>query len=113
MPSWCWRRRAKGFPASSCRACSATAPSNGFRFQRLKDKLGNRSNASSEVEFVNAIGEMVGEPGAGIKTIMDMVTLTRLDCAVASSALMRAGLAEAVHHTRHRQVFGARLSTSR
>ncbi|MDG4881448.1 DNA alkylation response protein [Mesorhizobium sp. WSM4884] len=82
---------------------------NGFRFQRLKDKLGNRSNASSEVEFVNAIGEMVGEPGAGIKTIMDMVTLTRLDCAVASSAVMRAGLAEAVHHTRHRQVFGTNL----
>ncbi|MET3592555.1 putative acyl-CoA dehydrogenase [Mesorhizobium shonense] len=82
---------------------------NGFRFQRLKDKLGNRSNASSEVEFVNAIGEMVGEPGAGIKTIMDMVTLTRLDCAVASSAIMRAGLAEAVHHARHRQVFGTNL----
>lgn len=82
---------------------------NGFRFQRLKDKLGNRSNASSEVEFANAIGEMVGEPGAGIKTIMDMVTLTRLDCAVASSALMRAGLAEAVHHARHRQVFGTSL----
>ncbi|OBQ96823.1 DNA alkylation response protein [Mesorhizobium sp. M1A.F.Ca.IN.022.07.1.1] len=82
---------------------------NGFRFQRLKDKLGNRSNASSEVEFANAIGEMVGEPGAGIKTIMDMVTLTRLDCAVASSALMRAGLAEAVHHVRHRQVFGISL----
>ncbi|MDX8524941.1 DNA alkylation response protein [Mesorhizobium sp. MSK_1335] len=82
---------------------------NGFRFQRLKDKLGNRSNASSEVEFVNAIGEMVGDPGAGVKTIMDMVTLTRLDCAIASSALMRAGLAEAVHHTRHRQVFGSNL----
>ncbi|RUT84519.1 DNA alkylation response protein, partial [Mesorhizobium sp. M7A.T.Ca.US.000.02.2.1] len=82
---------------------------NGFRFQRLKDKLGNRSNASSEVEFVNAIGEMVGEPGAGVKTIMDMVTLTRLDCAIASSAIMRAGLAEAVHHARHRQVFGSTL----
>ena len=82
---------------------------NGFRFQRLKDKLGNRSNASSEVAFVNAIGEMVGEPGAGVKTIMDMVTLTRLDCAVASSAIMRAGLAEAVHHCRHRQVFGSNL----
>jgi putative acyl-CoA dehydrogenase len=82
---------------------------NGFRFQRLKDKLGNRSNASSEVEFVNAIGEMVGEPGAGVKTIMDMVTLTRLDCAVASSAIMRAGLAEAVNHARYRQVFGALL----
>ncbi len=82
---------------------------NGFQFQRLKDKLGNRSNASSEVEFVNAIGEMVGEPGGGVKTIMDMVTLTRLDCAVASAAIMRAGLAEAVHHTRHRQVMGAKL----
>lgn len=82
---------------------------NGFRFQRLKDKLGNRSNASSEVEFDNSIGEMVGEPGAGIKTIMDMVTLTRLDCAVASSALMRAGLSEAIHHARYRQVFGAKL----
>ena len=82
---------------------------NGFRFQRLKDKLGNRSNASSEVEFVNAIGQMVGDPGQGVKTIMDMVTLTRLDCAVASAAIMRAGLAEAVHHTRHRMVFGANL----
>ncbi|MCV3240459.1 acyl-CoA dehydrogenase family protein [Mesorhizobium sp. ZC-5] len=82
---------------------------NGFRFQRLKDKLGNRSNASSEVEFVNAIGEMVGEPGAGVKTIMDMVTLTRLDCAVASSGIMRAGLAEAVNHARYRQVFGSPL----
>ena len=82
---------------------------NGFRFQRLKDKLGNRSNASSEVEFENSIGDMIGEPGAGIKTIMDMVTLTRLDCAVASSGLMRAGLAEAVHHARHRMVFGAKL----
>jgi len=82
---------------------------NGFRFQRLKDKLGNRSNASSEVEFVNAIGEMVGEPGAGIKTIMDMVTLTRLDCALGSAGIMRASMAEAVHHTRHRSVFGKPL----
>ena len=82
---------------------------NGFRFQRLKDKLGNRSNASSEVEFDNALGEMVGEPGAGVKTIMDMVTLTRLDCALASSGIMRAGLSEAVHHARHRNVFGDKL----
>jgi len=82
---------------------------NGFRFQRLKDKLGNRSNASSEVEFVSSIGEMVGEPGQGVKTIMDMVTLTRLDCAIASSGIMRAGLAEAVNHTRYRQVFGGYL----
>jgi putative acyl-CoA dehydrogenase len=82
---------------------------NGFRLQRLKDKLGNRSNASSEVEFVNAIGEMVGEPGAGVKTIMDMVTLTRLDCALGSAGIMRASMAEAVHHTRHRSVFGKPL----
>jgi len=83
---------------------------NGLHFQRLKDKLGNRSNASSEVEFNNAIGELVGEAGAGVKTIMDMVTLTRLDCALASSAIMRAGLSEAVHHTRHRRVFGHALA---
>jgi putative acyl-CoA dehydrogenase len=82
---------------------------NGFRFQRLKDKLGNRSNASSEVEFEGAVGEPVGDPGAGIKTIMDMVTLTRLDCAVASAGIMRAGLAEAVHHARHRASFGTNL----
>ncbi|ATU91957.1 DNA alkylation response protein [Phyllobacterium zundukense] len=83
--------------------------SNGFRFQRLKDKLGNRSNASSEVEFDNALGQMVGNPGDGVKTIIDMVTLTRLDCAIASAGLMRAGLAEAVHHARHRIVFESPL----
>lgn len=82
---------------------------NGFQFQRLKDKLGNRSNASSEVEFVNALGQMVGTPGEGVKTIIDMVTLTRLDCAVASAGLMRAGLAEAIHHARHRVVFDTAL----
>ena len=82
---------------------------NGLSFQRLKDKLGNRSNASSEVEFNNSLGEMIGEPGAGVKTIMDMVTLTRLDCALASSGIMRAGLQEAVHHARHRTVFGETL----
>ncbi|MBZ0164012.1 MAG: acyl-CoA dehydrogenase family protein [Notoacmeibacter sp.] len=83
---------------------------NGFRFQRLKDKLGNRSNASSEVEFDGVIGQAVGHPGEGVKTIMDMVTLTRLDCAVASAGLMRAGMFEAVHHTRHRKVFSRVLS---
>jgi Acyl-CoA dehydrogenases len=82
---------------------------NGLLLQRLKDKLGNRSNASSEAEFHGALGYLVGEPGAGIRTIMDMVTLTRLDCAVASAGLMRAALAEAVHHTRHRKVFGKAL----
>ncbi len=82
---------------------------NGLEFQRLKDKLGNRSNASSEVEFSGVLAEMVGEPGQGIKTIMDMVTLTRLDCALGTSGIMRAALAEAVHHTRHRSVFGDKL----
>ncbi len=82
---------------------------NGLELQRLKDKLGNRSNASSEVEFDGALAEMVGEPGKGVRTIMDMVTLTRLDCALASAGIMRAALAEAVHHTRHRKAFGAPL----
>ena len=82
---------------------------NGMRLQRLKNKLGNRSNASSEVEFHDALAYMVGEEGQGIATIMEMVTLTRLDCSVFSTGLMRTSLAEAVHHTRHRSAFGAKL----
>jgi putative acyl-CoA dehydrogenase len=82
---------------------------NGLEFQRLKDKLGNRSNASSEVEFRETYGFLLGAPGEGIRTILDMVTLTRLDCAVASAGIMRASLADAVHHTRHRAVFGRKL----
>ncbi|MHC5232092.1 acyl-CoA dehydrogenase family protein [Brucella sp. LJL56] len=88
---------------------TAEGSGNGFFFQRLKDKLGNKSNASSEVEFDGAVGHLIGNPGEGVKTIMDMVTLTRLDCAVASAGLMRSGLAEAVHHSRHRQVFDKAL----
>jgi len=83
--------------------------SNGLRFQRLKDKLGNRSNASSEVEFSDTFGFLLGEEGQGIRTILDMVTMTRLDCAVSSAGMMRASLAEAVHHCRHRVVFGNAL----
>lgn len=83
--------------------------SNGFRFQRRKEKLGNRSNASSEVEFYGALGQLLGEPGRGVSTIIEMVTLTRLDCAVSSAAMMRAAIAEAVHHTRHRRVSEALL----
>ena len=83
---------------------------NGLRLERLKDKLGNRSNASAEVEFDRAAAWMVGQPGKGIRTILEMVTLTRLDCAVASAGLMRAGFAEVVHHVRHRQVFGKPLA---
>lgn len=82
---------------------------NGLHFQRLKDKLGNRSNASAEVEFTDAFGYLLGEPGSGVRTILDMVTLTRLDCALASSGMMRASLAEAVHFTRGRSVFGKTL----
>lgn len=82
---------------------------NGMRFQRLKDKLGNRSNASSEVEFHGTLAQMVGNPGEGVRTIMDMVTLTRLDCALGSAGFMRSGLAEAVHHARHRTVFQKKL----
>ncbi|TFF27493.1 DNA alkylation response protein [Jiella endophytica] len=82
---------------------------NGLFIQRLKDKLGNRSNASSEVEFVAAEAVLVGEEGRGIATILDMVTLTRVDCALASAGLMHGALAEAVHHCRERQVFGRYL----
>lgn len=82
---------------------------NGLHFQRLKDKLGNRSNASSEVEFTGAYGFLLGAPDDGIRTIFDMVTLTRLDCALASAGIMRASLAEAVHHARGRAVFGKPL----
>jgi len=83
---------------------------NGLRLQRLKDKLGNRSNASSEVEFVDAFGWRVGAEGGGVRTILQMVQLTRLDCALASAGLMRMALAQAVHHCRHRIVFQKRLS---
>ena len=82
---------------------------NGLNFLRLKDKLGNRSNASSEVEFNNSLAEIIGEPGKGLRVILEMVTLTRLDCATASAGLMRAALAEAVFHCRHREVFGKKL----
>jgi len=83
---------------------------NGLRLQRLKDKLGNRSNASSEVEFVDAFAWLVGAEGRGVRTIIEMVQLTRLDCAIASAGLMRMALAQAVNHTRHRTVFQKRLA---
>lgn len=83
---------------------------NAIQFQRLKDKLGNRSNASSEVEFVGAYAEAVGEEGKGIRTIIQMVQLTRQDCAIASVGLMRSGLAHALHHARHRSVFQKHLA---
>jgi putative acyl-CoA dehydrogenase len=83
---------------------------NALHFQRLKDKLGNRSNASSEVEFENAYALRVGEEGKGIRTIIQMVQLTRQDCAIASVGLMRSGLAHALHHARYRSVFQKHLA---
>jgi putative acyl-CoA dehydrogenase len=83
---------------------------NAIHYQRLKDKLGNRSNASSEVEFNNAYAERVGDEGKGIRTIIQMVQLTRQDCAIASAGLMRSGLAHALHHARYRSVFQKHLA---
>ncbi|MGE0067691.1 MAG: acyl-CoA dehydrogenase family protein [Solirubrobacterales bacterium] len=83
---------------------------NRFRLQRLKDKLGNRSNASSEIEFDAASAWLVGEEGAGVRTIIEMVNHTRLDCVLGGATGMRAGVAQAIHHASHRSVFGAVLS---
>jgi putative acyl-CoA dehydrogenase len=82
---------------------------NGIHIQRLKDKLGNRSNASAEVEFDGSIAWLIGEEGRGVATIIDMVNSTRLDCALVTAGLMRAGVAHAVHHARQRRSFGRRL----
>ncbi|WP_279101909.1 acyl-CoA dehydrogenase family protein [Gordonia bronchialis] len=82
---------------------------NVFRIQRLKDKLGNKSNASSEIELDGTVAYMVGEPGRGVRTIIEMVAQTRLDCVLGSAAGMRQSVAEAVWHARHRNAFGARL----
>ncbi len=83
---------------------------NALHFVRLKDKLGNRSNASSEVEFRDAFAQRVGEEGRGIRTILQMVQLTRLDCAISSAGMMRMALAQALHHARHRIVFQKKLA---
>jgi putative acyl-CoA dehydrogenase len=83
---------------------------NALRFQRLKDKLGNKSNASSEVEFHGAWAERVGPEGQGVRTIIEMVNLTRLDCAIASAGQMRFGLSQALSHIRNRSVFQKRLA---
>lgn len=82
---------------------------NGIQLQRLKDKLGNRSNASAEIELRGAWGRMVGEEGRGVATILGMVQLTRLDCVSGSAGLMRQALSQALYHCRHRQAFGKRL----
>ncbi len=83
---------------------------NGFYIQRLKDKLGNRSNASSEVEFREAHAWLIGEEGRGVPTIIEMVALTRFDCITGSAALMRQAATQAVHHCSHRQVSGRVLT---
>ncbi len=82
---------------------------NSFFLQRLKNKLGNRSNASSEVEFDGAWAVLVGEEGRGVPTILEMVNHTRLDCTLGSAALMRQAVVQAAHHIRHRQAFGRLL----
>lgn len=82
---------------------------NAIRIQRLKDKLGNHANASSEVEFIDAMAWRVGEEGRGVAQILEMGTMTRLDCALGTSGLMRQALSIALHHTRQRSAFGKKL----
>jgi putative acyl-CoA dehydrogenase len=82
---------------------------NVFRIQRLKDKLGNKSNASSEVEFDGTWARRVGDEGRGVRTIIEMVAATRLDCVLGSASLMRQAVAQAVHHSTYREAFGGRL----
>ena len=82
---------------------------NVFRIQRLKDKLGNKANASSEIELDGTLAVMIGEPGRGVRTIIEMVGRTRLDCVLGSTAGMRQAVAEALWHARHRSAFGALL----
>jgi putative acyl-CoA dehydrogenase len=96
----------------SCFAVPRVLPDgsrNVFRLQRLKDKLGDRSNASSEVEFEETTAWLVGEPGRGVPAIIEMVNMTRLDCVLGSAATVRAALTQAIHHARHRRAFGALL----
>ncbi|MCA9795666.1 MAG: acyl-CoA dehydrogenase family protein, partial [Candidatus Eremiobacteraeota bacterium] len=83
---------------------------NSLRVVRLKNKLGNKSNASSEIEYEDTWAVKVGEEGRGVPTIIEMVNHTRLDCIIGSAALMRQALVQAIHHTRHRKAFGALLS---
>ncbi|WP_194834978.1 acyl-CoA dehydrogenase family protein [Nocardia sp. XZ_19_369] len=83
---------------------------NTFALQRLKDKLGNHSNASSEVEYDNTVGWLVGAEGRGVPTIIEMVNLTRLDCTIGTATAMRTGVAAAAHHAAHRSAFGATLA---
>ena len=83
---------------------------NGMHLQRLKDKLGNRSNASAEVEYDDAVAWLVGEEGRGVRTIIEMVNMTRLDCVLGAATSMRSGAVQAAHHAAHRSAFGALLA---
>jgi putative acyl-CoA dehydrogenase len=85
------------------------ARNEGFRVMRLKDKLGNRSNASSEIELDGAVAWLVGEEGRGVRTIIDMVAHTRLDCVLGATSAMRQATAQALHHAAHRSAFGSTL----
>jgi putative acyl-CoA dehydrogenase len=103
---------AQGDDGLSCFLLPRFAPDgtrNAVRIQRLKEKLGDWSNASAEVEFQGALAWMIGDPGRGVATILQMVSLTRSDCLIGSASIMRQALVQAVHHTRHRRAFGKRL----
>ncbi len=82
---------------------------NSIYIQQLKEKMGNRSNASSEIEFSQAYAQLLGQQGQGVRTIIEMVALTRYDCMIGSSALMRQAVAQVTHHISHRKVFGKNL----
>ena len=107
--TWCWRKPAAGL---SCFFMPRRLPDgtlNGIHIQRLKDKLGNRSNASSEVEFIDAWAHLLGEEGRGVPTILEMGTYTRLDCVTGTAGMMRQAVVQALHHARHREAFGSLL----
>ena len=104
------RARAILFPvAALCAGRHGHNARNAIRIQRLKDKLGDWSNASAEVEFQGAVGWLIGEEGRGVATILEMVALTRQDCMIGSAAIMRQALVQAIHHARHRKAFGKLL----
>jgi putative acyl-CoA dehydrogenase len=100
---------AKGLSCFLMPRFTPSGDKNALYFQRLKDKLGNRSNASGEVEFHAAYGRIIGEEGRGVANIMEMVRHTRLDCAVGSAGTLRRALAESIHHCTHRKTFGKLL----
>ncbi|HWV27542.1 MAG TPA: acyl-CoA dehydrogenase family protein [Aeromicrobium sp.] len=96
----------------SCFAVPRVLPGgepNALRLMRLKDKMGNRSNASSEIEYDGAVGWLVGDEGRGVRTIVEMVNMTRLDCVIGSATGMRSAIHLAAHHARHRHAFGKAL----